>query len=105
MPVDTLLRDLVVLHGLETFDNGLNTFMFSSESVGEGHPGRKRDKNETNSNTELSSEIGYSHYIRDTWQSYIDREYNYNRLGHSPSCTQPLFNSGTVFLRSLKSAI
>ncbi|XP_055949585.1 S-adenosylmethionine synthase-like isoform X1 [Argiope bruennichi] len=44
MPIDTLIRDLVVLQGLETFDNGHNTFMFSSESVGEGHPDKLCDQ-------------------------------------------------------------
>ncbi|GFU60407.1 hypothetical protein NPIL_146871 [Nephila pilipes] len=42
MPVDTLLRDFVVMNGLESTDNGLSTFMFSSESVGEGHPGENQ---------------------------------------------------------------
>nr|AII97820.1 BLTX448 [Nephila pilipes] len=44
MPVDTLLRDFVVMNGLESTDNGLSTFMFSSESVGEGHPDKLCDQ-------------------------------------------------------------
>ncbi|GIY66363.1 s-adenosylmethionine synthase isoform type-2 [Caerostris darwini] len=44
MPVDMILNDLVVLHGLENQDNGIHDSMFSSESVGEGHPDKLCDQ-------------------------------------------------------------
>lgn len=33
-------RDFVIRNGVESVDNGLSTFLFTSESVGEGHPGK-----------------------------------------------------------------
>ncbi|CAL1293477.1 unnamed protein product [Larinioides sclopetarius] len=38
------VRDFVVRNGVESIDNGLSTFLFTSESVGEGHPDKLCDQ-------------------------------------------------------------
>ncbi|GBM66345.1 S-adenosylmethionine synthase isoform type-2 [Araneus ventricosus] len=38
------IRDFVVRNGVESIDNGLSTFLFTSESVGEGHPDKLCDQ-------------------------------------------------------------
>lgn len=35
-------REFVIRNGVESVDNGLSTFLFTSESVGEGHPGKQK---------------------------------------------------------------
>ncbi|GFV34495.1 s-adenosylmethionine synthase isoform type-2 [Trichonephila clavipes] len=41
---DDKIRDFVVRNGVESVDNGLSTFLFTSESVGEGHPDKLCDQ-------------------------------------------------------------
>lgn len=38
------MSELTVIDGVESTDNGLNTFLFTSESVGEGHPDKLCDQ-------------------------------------------------------------